>query len=56
MEKEEFGRLVVVVETQEQVPTTVSNPYSNQMTQPLQIGKVYESTDPSLPDFPLEIQ
>lgn len=44
--KEEFGRPSVAVKTQERVPTTVSNPYGDQMTQLLQTGKVYESTDP----------
>ena len=37
----------MVVKTQEQVPTTVSNPDSGQMTQLLQLGKVQESTDPT---------
>ena len=47
MEKEEFGRPSVLAKTQEQVPTIVSNPYGDQMTWLLQIGKVYESIDSS---------
>lgn len=46
MEKEEFGRPSVLGKIQEQVPTTVSHPSGDQMTQLLQFGKAYESIDP----------